>query len=115
MAVSRPQTYEILRKYYAEAMVQLPQAEIQSRINRAVGSLGQEVDRQIADLYYDEGVLAAPTIDSKHLIDTTPQICAHCHGDTSIRNPEGYCDHLRYPEYCRVCKRMQREEVKVNA
>lgn len=36
--------------------------------------------------------------------------CEHCGDDIAIRNPMGYCDHLHYPEYCRVCKRMRREK-----
>jgi hypothetical protein len=32
------------------------------------------------------------------------KICEHCGMDTAIRNPSGYCDHLYYPEYCKVCK-----------
>lgn len=31
-------------------------------------------------------------------------VCAHCGGDTKIRNPKGFCDHLYYPDYCGVCK-----------
>ena len=30
--------------------------------------------------------------------------CEHCHMDTAIRNPSGYCDHLYYPEYCEKCR-----------
>ena len=29
--------------------------------------------------------------------------CQHCKMDTAIRNLSGYCDHLYYPEYCKVC------------
>lgn len=29
--------------------------------------------------------------------------CKHCGGDIVVRNPSGYCDHLRYPENCWVC------------
>lgn len=31
-------------------------------------------------------------------------ICVHCKGDTAIRNPSGFCDHLYYPENCQICK-----------
>ena len=31
-------------------------------------------------------------------------ICEHCGGDIEIRNPSGYCDHLYYPENCKICK-----------
>jgi len=31
------------------------------------------------------------------------EVCKHCGGDISIRNPKGFCDHLRYPESCSVC------------
>ena len=30
--------------------------------------------------------------------------CKHCKMDINIRNPSGYCDHLYYPEYCKICK-----------
>ena len=36
--------------------------------------------------------------------------CDHCEGDVQIRNPQGFCDHLHYPEYCRVCQRMRKEK-----
>lgn len=29
--------------------------------------------------------------------------CNHCGGDIAVRNPSGYCDHLHYPENCKVC------------
>ncbi len=29
--------------------------------------------------------------------------CKHCGGDIAIRNPKGNCDHLYYPENCKVC------------
>jgi hypothetical protein len=32
--------------------------------------------------------------------------CLHCGGDLSIRNPTGECDHLYYPDYCEVCKKL---------
>lgn len=31
-------------------------------------------------------------------------VCAHCGGDVRIRNPKGFCDHLHYPENCKVCQ-----------
>ena len=31
-------------------------------------------------------------------------ICPHCKGDLRVRNPKGFCDHLKYPEYCDTCK-----------
>ena len=42
-----------------------------------------------------EKIFPRPTEEKK--------ICKHCHGDLSIRNPKTFCDHLRYPENCRVC------------
>ena len=30
-------------------------------------------------------------------------LCKHCKMDSSIRNPSGFCDHLHYPKYCKVC------------
>lgn len=32
------------------------------------------------------------------------QICQHCGFPIAIRNPTGFCDHLYYPEYCKVCE-----------
>ena len=32
------------------------------------------------------------------------EICPHCEGDIEIRNPTGSCDHLYYPDACRVCR-----------
>jgi len=29
--------------------------------------------------------------------------CEHCKMDIAIRNPSGFCDHLYYPESCKVC------------
>jgi len=31
-------------------------------------------------------------------------ICPHCRMDKRIRNPSGFCDHLYYPNYCKICK-----------
>lgn len=31
------------------------------------------------------------------------KICEHCDGEIAIRNPSGYCDHLYYPQNCKVC------------
>ena len=36
------------------------------------------------------------------------KLCKHCHLPIEIRNPSGYCDHLYYPEYCKVCQDMQK-------
>jgi len=35
--------------------------------------------------------------------------CSHCQMDRAVRNPSGYCDHLYYPEYCKVCEKMESE------
>ena len=35
--------------------------------------------------------------------NTEGETCKHCGRDIAIRNPKGYCDHLRYPEACEVC------------
>lgn len=40
----------------------------------------------------------------KEMIKGLDKLCPHCNMDISIRNPSGYCDHLYYPEYCKVCK-----------
>ena len=31
--------------------------------------------------------------------------CKYCKGDLTIRNPKGFCDHLYYPESCKVCSK----------
>lgn len=31
-------------------------------------------------------------------------ICPHCKMDKRIRNPSGFCDHLYYPDSCKICK-----------
>jgi len=36
--------------------------------------------------------------------DNMVELCKHCGMDTSIRNPSGYCDHLHYPEACKICQ-----------
>ena len=33
--------------------------------------------------------------------------CPHCKMDKKIRNPSGFCDHLKYPENCPVCMRRE--------
>lgn len=30
--------------------------------------------------------------------------CFHCGGNIEIRNPKRYCDHLYYPDSCKICK-----------
>jgi hypothetical protein len=35
------------------------------------------------------------------------EICPHCHGPIHIRNPSGICDHLYYPEYCKICEKLE--------
>ena len=32
-------------------------------------------------------------------------MCKHCDEDIRLRNPSGYCDHLYYPENCKVCNK----------
>lgn len=39
--------------------------------------------------------------------------CPHCQGDIEIRNPTGDCDHLYYPDNCRVCKLIKELEARV--
>lgn len=34
---------------------------------------------------------------------TNIDACPHCLGDKKIRNPSGFCDHLQYPDYCKIC------------
>jgi hypothetical protein len=37
--------------------------------------------------------------------------CPHCKGNILIRNPTGTCDHLYYPENCKICfARAQQEQ-----
>ncbi len=40
------------------------------------------------------------------------KICPHCGLDLAIRNPSGFCDHLYYPEYCKVCAKIANERLK---
>lgn len=41
-----------------------------------------------------------------NFVPRTPiRMCAHCGGDLEIRNPTGRCDHLHYPDNCKVCKK----------
>ncbi len=35
--------------------------------------------------------------------------CPHCFLDIELRNPSGYCDHLHYPESCKVCQELRRQ------
>jgi hypothetical protein len=37
-------------------------------------------------------------------------VCSHCGRDKRIRNPSGYCDHLYYPDSCKICQRMETKE-----
>jgi len=30
--------------------------------------------------------------------------CPHCGMSKKVRNPSGFCDHLYYPENCKVCR-----------
>jgi hypothetical protein len=46
--------------------------------------------------------------DNTKLVFKDIKKCKHCGGDLTIRNPTGICDHLYYPDYCKICK--QREE-----
>lgn len=78
--------------------------------------------------FYDEFKYSMPTIDPKHYDEFTNltndeirekhialrKMCIHCGEQVALRNPTGYCDHLHYPDYCRVCKRMKREEEAIN-
>ena len=36
-------------------------------------------------------------------------ICKHCGGDIEIRNPAGKCDHLFYPEACKICNNKSKD------
>ena len=37
--------------------------------------------------------------------DKKDKTCKHCKRELSIRNPSGKCDHLYYPENCKICKK----------
>ena len=41
-------------------------------------------------------------------------ICLHCKKEISIRNPSGYCDHLYYPDNCKICKKLLEEKQEKN-
>ncbi len=32
--------------------------------------------------------------------------CRHCHGDTAISNPSGFCSHVHYPDACDICEKL---------
>lgn len=32
------------------------------------------------------------------------KLCGHCGMDIAIRNPSGFCDHLYYPDCCKICE-----------
>lgn len=38
------------------------------------------------------------------------ELCKHCNMPVEIRNPSGYCDHLYYPDYCKICQKIQSNE-----
>ena len=38
-------------------------------------------------------------------------ICKHCKTDIKIRNLSGFCDHLYYPDYCKICKEAKEKTV----
>jgi hypothetical protein len=50
-------------------------------------------------------------IEFRKLVEnqSSGKLCPHCHMDTAIRNLSGYCDHLYYPAYCKVCKTREGE------
>ena len=39
-------------------------------------------------------------------VGSAPDFCPHCNMDKAIRNPSGYCDHLKWPENCMDCQVM---------
>jgi hypothetical protein len=39
------------------------------------------------------------------------RICLHCRGKIAIRNPKGFCDHLFYPDNCRICSARENKAV----
>ena len=41
------------------------------------------------------------TYNQKLLVDKLE--CKHCNMNIQIRNPSGFCDHLYYPNYCKIC------------
>jgi len=53
--------------------------------------------------------------DKCHTVFNIPEdefalICPHCNYSRKIRNPSGYCDHLKWPENCDYCKTMERNK-----
>lgn len=40
-------------------------------------------------------------VDDK--IKPSERKCVHCKMGILVRNPSGFCDHLFYPENCKVC------------
>lgn len=58
---------------------------------------------------FDVGSFGEAVVDGSD-VKQKPGLCDHCHGSVAIRNPMGFCDHLYFPDYCRVCKRMRKEK-----
>ena len=40
-------------------------------------------------------------------------ICKHCNTPIAVRNLSGYCDHLHYPENCKVCQELLNPKKKI--
>jgi ribosomal protein L37AE/L43A len=40
------------------------------------------------------------------------EICPHCKKPKRIRNPSGFCDHLYYPDCCKICKSREDSKTK---
>ena len=38
------------------------------------------------------------------------EICPHCKMEIAIRNPSGYCDHLYYPDSCKICEIIMKKD-----
>jgi len=41
--------------------------------------------------------------------------CEHCGGNLAIANPSGYCNHVYYPENCKICEKRERADEPTDA
>jgi hypothetical protein len=67
------------------------------KINEIITYLSDKEDpEQIIKAYND-------LLDRQHEGEASKGECKHCHMSLAIRNPSGYCDHLKYPSHCDHC------------
>lgn len=70
-----------------------------------VQAAAEESNRAQRELMEKYGCKSCGVIPGqKHKDTCETMLCKHCGGNLRIRNPIGYCDHLYYPENCKICK-----------